>query len=63
VEDEVKAAMENPEEQFDAGICNTFGSLDKKYAFVCVDDNYLSARWPGDVYLLAETLLNKIMMI
>jgi len=60
VEDEVRKSMEKPQEQFDAGICNTFASMDAKYASVCVDENYISARWPGDVKLFAETILNKL---
>lgn len=60
VEDELCQAMNNPKEQFNPGTCNTFASLDPKYAYVCVDDNYVSARWPGDAYLYAKTILEKI---
>jgi len=60
VEDEVKAAMGNPDKQFKSGPGNYFASLDRKCAFVCTHDNYISARWPGDVYLFAETILEKL---
>lgn len=60
MEDELRKAMEFPEKQFHPGICNKFASLDDRYASVCVDDNYISARWPGDAYLFAKTILDKI---
>lgn len=60
VEDEVRQAMQFPDKQFQPGTCNQFGSLDERYAFVCVDENYISARWPGDCYKLADTILEMI---
>jgi putative intracellular protease/amidase len=33
---------------------------DDSAAFVVEDNNYLSARWPGDAYLLAKKLLTKL---
>lgn len=60
VEDELCQAMENPKEQYQPGIRNLCGSLEDKYAYVCEDNNYISARWPGDAYLYANTILNKI---
>jgi len=60
VEDEVLGALERPKEQYDAGIYNFFGSLDKKYASVVVDGNYVSARHPGDALLFANTILEKL---
>ena len=60
VEDEVLEALENPKQQYDAGIYNFFGSLDKKYASVVVDGNYVTARFPGDGFLFANTILDKL---
>lgn len=59
VEDEVRAALLNPQ-QFQRGPL-TLGQrgdrTDDRAAFVVSDGNYLSARWPGDAYLLAKRLL------
>jgi putative intracellular protease/amidase len=57
VEDEVKRALARPERQFLRGPLNlvkkgTEG--DDRGAFVVEDGHYLSARWPGDAYLLAR---------
>jgi hypothetical protein len=60
VEDELCEVMENPKVQYDCGKQNLLGSLDKKYASVCIDGNYVSARWPGDAYLFANTILEKL---
>lgn len=57
VEDEVRAALDRPGEQFERGPL-TGGRrgtrLDHGPAFVVEDGRYLSARWPGDAYLFAE---------
>ena len=62
VEDEVKAALAAPE-QFQLGprVLTKKGTrADDTHAFVVEDDNYVSARWPGDAYLLGKTLVAKL---
>ncbi len=57
VEDEVKAALDDPASQFKRGpvTLKTPGSVTgDTQAFVVQDRNYLSARWPGDAYLFAR---------
>ncbi|WP_331751677.1 type 1 glutamine amidotransferase domain-containing protein (plasmid) [Streptomyces sp. NBC_00015] len=57
VEDEVRAALEKPDEQFRRGkvILSKRGTMaDDSAAFVVRDENYVSARWPGDAYLFAR---------
>jgi len=59
VEDEVKAALADPKTQFQRGPRNltTKGTAhDATHAFVVEDGRYVSARWPGDAYLFAERL-------
>ena len=63
VEDEVKAALDDPA-QFERGPRSTKrGSADDDtHAFVVEDGRYVSARWPGDAYLFArrfEALLTR----
>jgi putative intracellular protease/amidase len=55
VEDEVKAALDDPG-QFERGPRSTKrGSADDDaHAFVVEDGRYVSARWPGDAYLFAR---------
>ena len=56
VEDEVKAALADPD-QFVRGarVLSARGTdTDDAPAFVVQHDNYLSARWPGDAYLFAK---------
>lgn len=58
VEDEVRAALTNPEEQFERGpvhLSKRGTAGDDSAAFVVTDGNYVSARWPGDAYLFART--------
>ncbi|MEQ1554766.1 MAG: type 1 glutamine amidotransferase domain-containing protein [Ferruginibacter sp.] len=52
VQDEVKRNL------VDAQNFNTGGNQFKPY--VCVDENLVTARWPKDAYLFAETLINKL---
>lgn len=56
LEDEVRAALDSPT-QFHRGPL-TLGVRgtreDHRAAFVVEDGNYISARWPGDAYLLAQ---------
>jgi putative intracellular protease/amidase len=59
VEDEVKAALADPG-QFARGPLTlaTRGTRDDDGpAFVVEDDRYVSARWPGDSYLIARKLI------
>ena len=57
VEDEVKAALDDPGSQFQRGpaVLGARGTAtDDKPAFAVTDRNYLSARWPGDAYLFGR---------
>jgi putative intracellular protease/amidase len=57
VEDEVKAALDDPAAQFQRGpitLTARGASTDDAPAFVVQDRNYLSARWPGDAYLFGR---------
>jgi putative intracellular protease/amidase len=59
VEDEVKRALDDPERQFERGPIHLMAKGtedDDGPAFVVEDDDYLSARWPGDAYLIAKKL-------
>jgi putative intracellular protease/amidase len=63
VEDEVRAALEDPAAQFERGprVLTKKGTMgDDSAAFVVEDGNYVSARWPGDAYLLAKKLLARL---
>ncbi|GDY30882.1 type 1 glutamine amidotransferase domain-containing protein [Gandjariella thermophila] len=55
VEDEVKAALDDPA-RFERGPIGLARgtATDDGPAFVVRDGNYLSARWPGDAYLFAR---------
>jgi len=57
VEDEVRAALLDPDGQFKRGpfVLSARGTAtDDGPAFVVVDGRYVSARWPGDAYLFAR---------
>ncbi len=57
VEDEVKAALNDPRSQFKRGpvtLAARGTATDDTPAFVVTDRNYLSARWPGDAFLFAR---------
>jgi putative intracellular protease/amidase len=63
VEDEVRAALDDPGKQFERGPRVLFarGTLDDDSpAFVVEDGNYVSARWPGDAYLFAKRVLARL---
>jgi putative intracellular protease/amidase len=63
VEDEVCAALDDPGKQFERGPRVLFrkGTMDDDAAaFVVEDGSYVSARWPGDAYLLAKSLLARL---
>ena len=58
VEDEVRAALDDPRRQFRRGpvTLSARGTVtDDRPAFVVQDRNYLSARWPGDAYLFGRS--------
>lgn len=57
VEDEVKAALDDPAAQFERGprvLAARGTASDDGPAFAVTDGNYVSARWPGDAYLFAR---------
>jgi putative intracellular protease/amidase len=57
VEDEVRAALADPDAQFRRGPVTLSArgtAADDRPAFVVRDGNYVSARWPGDAYLFAR---------
>ena len=56
VEDEVRAALDDPSGQFERGpIGFSRGTAtDDRPAFVVEDGRYVSARWPGDAYVFAR---------
>jgi putative intracellular protease/amidase len=57
VEEEVRAALRDPEAQFVRGkrtLVARGTESDDRAAQVVEDGRYLSARWPGDAYLLAR---------
>jgi len=59
VQDEVCAALADPETQFERGprVLTARGTADDDGpAFVVHDGRYLSARWPGDAYLIGKQL-------
>lgn len=63
VEEEVRAALLRPEEQFVRGplsLIRKGTDEDDSGAFVVEDGRYISGRWPGDAYLLAKKLLLRL---
>jgi putative intracellular protease/amidase len=57
VEDEVRAALDLPDEQFKRGPVTLSArgtATDDAPAFAVTDQNYVSARWPGEAYLFAR---------
>lgn len=63
VEDEVRAALADPAQQFVRGPragTKRGTATDDRAAFVVEDGNYVSARWPGDAYLFARTFLQRL---
>jgi putative intracellular protease/amidase len=62
VEDEVRAALEDPS-HFERGpftLTKHGVASSDAGAFVCEDGNYVSARWPGDAYLFAKKLVERL---
>jgi putative intracellular protease/amidase len=63
VEDEVRAALANPDADFQRGpreLSKRGTRDDDSPAFVVEDGRYVSARWPGDAYLFAKKLLARL---
>ncbi|MFI1169016.1 type 1 glutamine amidotransferase domain-containing protein [Streptomyces sp. NPDC020801] len=61
VEDEVRAALDDPDTQFARGpreLTRRGTRTDDTHAFAVQDGSYVSARWPGDAYLFARRFLN-----
>jgi len=62
VEDEVTAALARPDD-FERGpreLSRRGTRDDDTHAFVVEDGHYVSARWPGDAYLIAKRLLARL---
>lgn len=63
VEDEVRAALRDPDTQFVRGprTLGTRGTAtDDAPTFVVEDGRYVSARWPGDAYAFARALIRRL---
>jgi putative intracellular protease/amidase len=63
VEDEVRAALDRPSEQFEKGpfvLVDPSTGKGERRAFVVEDGFYVSARWPGDAHLFAETFAKRV---
>ena len=62
VEDEVRAALASPAD-FRRGpltLGRRGSETDDRGAYVCEDGDYVSARWPGDAYLFARKLIERL---
>ena len=62
VEDEVRAALARPED-FERGprtLSKRGTRTDHAHAFVVEHGRYVSGRWPGDAYLIAERLIERL---
>jgi putative intracellular protease/amidase len=62
VEDEVKSALESAT-HFERGpftLMKHGAAADDRGAFVVEDGNYVSARWPGDAYLFARKIVERL---
>jgi putative intracellular protease/amidase len=63
VEDEVRAALDDPGSQFERGprVLSQRGTADDDQAsFIVQDGRYLSARWPGDAYAFGRCLMQML---
>lgn len=63
VEDEVRAALDDPATQFRRGprtLSRRGTASDDRGTFVVADGRYVSARWPGDAYAFARAFLDRI---
>jgi putative intracellular protease/amidase len=62
VEDEVKEALRDPS-QFERGpftLTSHGTAANDEAAFVVEDDTYVSARWPGDAFLFAKKIVERL---
>ena len=62
VEDEVRASLAKPED-FERGprtLSKRGTREDHMHAFAVEDGHYVSARWPGDAYLISEKLIARL---
>ena len=63
VEDEVRAALDDPGAQFVRGpleLTRRGTATDDGPAFIVEDGRYVSARWPGDAYRFARALIDRL---
>jgi putative intracellular protease/amidase len=63
VEDEVRAALANPDDDFVRGprtLSKRGTREDDTHAFVVEEGRYVSGRWPGDAYLIAKKLIERL---
>jgi putative intracellular protease/amidase len=64
VEEEVRAALDDPERQFSRGPLELdprrVTRASAEGGFVVEDGSYVSARWPGDAYLFAQRFLARL---
>lgn len=62
VEDEVRAALRDPADfvRGPRALTKRGTRDDDSPAFVVEDGNYVSARWPGDAYLFAKKLIDRL---
>jgi putative intracellular protease/amidase len=63
VEDEVRAALRDPDTQFRRGphtVARRGTATDDRGTFVVDDGRYVSARWPGDAYAFARSFLRRL---
>lgn len=63
VEDEVKAALVDPGEQYVRGpitLVARGSNEDDRPAFVVEDGHFVSARWPGDAYLFTKRFMARL---
>jgi putative intracellular protease/amidase len=61
VEDEVRAALTDPDAQFERGprvLSKRGTATDDSATFVVQDGRYISARWPGDAYAFGHRLVD-----
>ena len=63
VEDEVRAALDDPSTQFERGPlggAKRGTATDDGPAFVVHDGRYVSARWPGDAYAFGRAFIDRL---
>ncbi len=64
VEEEVRAALREPDAQFQRGpytLIRRGTAQDDRGTFVVRDGHYISARWPGDAYLISKGFLEMLL--